>query len=69
MLEFHTQILRMDGREDARVSAEVVSGDDLRLTNRLNESRSPYVSAVYEGGNDAGMASGLMGSTYRFAAI
>ncbi|KAF1961549.1 hypothetical protein CC80DRAFT_543891 [Byssothecium circinans] len=33
----------MDGRDDARVSAEVASGDDLKLVNRLNESRSPYV--------------------------
>lgn len=42
-LKFHTQILRMDVRDLSETSAS--SGDDLKLTNRLNESRSPYVSA------------------------
>lgn len=39
---FHTQILKMDVRD---LSESAASGDDLKLTNRLNESRSPYVSA------------------------
>ncbi|KAF2119157.1 hypothetical protein BDV96DRAFT_569128 [Lophiotrema nucula] len=38
---YHTQILRMDVRDLSDGGA--ASGDDLKLVNRLNESRSPYV--------------------------
>jgi len=39
----HTCMLRMDVRDLSE--GTVQSGDGLKLTNRLNESRSPYVSA------------------------
>jgi uncharacterized protein YyaL (SSP411 family) len=38
---FHTSILRMDVKDLSDASAS--SGDGLKLTNRLKESRSPYV--------------------------
>ncbi|CAI6329273.1 unnamed protein product [Periconia digitata] len=46
-LRFHTQILKMDGRStsEAGASSSVATGNDLKLVNRLGESRSPYVRA------------------------
>jgi hypothetical protein len=41
--KYHTHILRMDVRHLSEEHAS--EGDGLKLTNRLNESRSPYVSA------------------------
>jgi uncharacterized protein YyaL (SSP411 family) len=39
--KLHASVLNMDSQ--ARSGAEAPSGDGLKLTNRLNESRSPYV--------------------------
>lgn len=44
LLRAHTRILKMESRDYSQASAS--SGDDLKLVNRLNESRSPYVSTV-----------------------
>lgn len=47
ILGFHTKILRMNGRSAAETEASpsaVPGSHDLKLVNRLSESRSPYVS-------------------------